>query len=129
MHDQLHQSRQLRPAAREQLLLSLLILVTLVGMLASAIVTFRLTWVPAEREPLADIALYDDSRPQIVRVGQQVTWTNIGGQIHTVTAQDGSFDSGLLRPRDSWSLTPRSPGTIIYFCRLHPGLVGRLIVE
>src|SRR5690606_12787802 len=38
-----------------------------------------------------------------VQPGTTVTWTNQDAMIHTVTAVDGSFDSGFLNPGDTFS--------------------------
>ena len=40
-----------------------------------------------------------------VKVGTTVKWTNNDGIVHTVTAMDGSFDSGFLGEAESWSHT------------------------
>ncbi|HEY8476628.1 MAG TPA: cupredoxin domain-containing protein, partial [Chloroflexota bacterium] len=64
-----------------------------------------------------------------VRVGDTITWTNAGAAPHTVTAADGSFDSGVVPAGGEWSFTPSAPGTYAYLCSLHPSMRGTLIVE
>lgn len=61
-----------------------------------------------------------------VDAGTTVIWTNDGANPHTVTADDGSFDSGTLAPGETFSLTPGQAGQIPYFCTFHgaPGGVG-----
>ncbi len=59
-----------------------------------------------------------------VVVGTRVRWANRGAALHTVTAQDGSFDSGLMGPGASFSRVFASPGTFPYLCVLHPGMTG-----
>lgn len=61
-----------------------------------------------------------------VPAGTTVTWTNNGQMPHTVTADDGRFDSGTFAPGRSYSRRFPEPGTYPYFCRLHgaPGGVG-----
>ena len=54
-----------------------------------------------------------------VKVGDTVTWTNIGGLAHTITAADGSFDSGLVNPLGTFSHTFASAGTYSYVCKQH----------
>jgi plastocyanin len=61
-------------------------------------------------------------------VGDTVTWTNTGTQAHTVTAPDGSFDSGLVNPGDTFSLTLASAGTFSYTCTPHPWMKATLTV-
>ncbi len=60
--------------------------------------------------------------------GDSVAWVNEGNAPHTVTAVDGSFDSGVLWRGDSWLLTPTVPGSYPYYCILHPDMRGVLIV-
>src|SRR5687767_7478951 len=55
-----------------------------------------------------------------VPAGASVTWTNSGSRPHTVTADDGSFDSGRLDPGEQFSQTFDQPGTFTYFCGFHP---------
>jgi plastocyanin len=60
--------------------------------------------------------------------GTKVTWVNQGTTAHTVTADDGSFDSGTLPPGQSFSHTFRSRGTVPYHCELHPVMRGSVTV-
>lgn len=55
-----------------------------------------------------------------VRVGDMVTWTNLDSAAHTVTALDGSFDSGPLAPGAGFGFTFQKAGTFIYRCTMHP---------
>lgn len=65
-----------------------------------------------------------------VAAGTTVTWTNDDpGMMHTVTAVDGSFDSGFLEEGDSWSYTFDEPGEYEYFCAPHPWMRAKVIVE
>jgi plastocyanin len=61
-----------------------------------------------------------------VEVGETVEWVNIGRNPHTVTADDGSFDSGDLQPGAEFSWTFTEPGVYPYYCVYHggPGGVG-----
>ena len=64
-----------------------------------------------------------------VRVGDEIEWKNEGIFSHTVTANDGSFDSGLIDPGHSWQMTIKKTGTIAYHCRPHPNMTAELIVQ
>jgi plastocyanin len=64
-----------------------------------------------------------------VKAGDQVTWTNTGSLAHTVTADDGSFDSGNLNPGDTWSFTFSKPGTYAYHCAPHPWMKATIVVQ
>ena len=63
-----------------------------------------------------------------VPVGTTVTWTNNGGAPHTVTADDGAFDSGTLQPGASFSQTFSAAGTFAYHCTIHPQMVATIVV-
>lgn len=57
-----------------------------------------------------------------------VRWTNRGTATHTVTAADGTFDSGPLAPGATFSQTFAAPGTVAYDCTLHPELQADVVV-
>ena len=64
------------------------------------------------------------------KVGETITWTNHDAAPHTVTAKSGGeLDSGTLAQGASFSFTPQKPGTIEYFCAIHPGMTGTIEVS
>jgi len=63
-----------------------------------------------------------------VKVGTQVTWTNLDNVGHTATALDGSYDSGLLNNGESFTFQFDQPGTFEYLCTPHPSMRGIIIV-
>lgn len=71
-------------------------------------------------------------------VGQRILWANNGTLAHTVTADDGAFDSGHLIPGQTWAHAFAAPGTYTYHCVPHSsrgatgaweGMVGRVVVS
>ncbi|MDP9444841.1 MAG: cupredoxin domain-containing protein, partial [Actinomycetota bacterium] len=49
---------------------------------------------------------------------------------HTVTALDGSFDSGSFDPDRPATLTaPTKPGTYKITCTIHPSMEGEIVVR
>jgi plastocyanin len=58
------------------------------------------------------------------RVGDTVVWRNDGDQKHTVTADDGSFDSGMLAPGASFTRLLQATGVVRYHCTPHPWMKG-----
>lgn len=64
-----------------------------------------------------------------VKAGNTVTWTNDGAVQHTVTADDGTFDSGLVDPGKTYKQTFKKAGTVSYKCTIHAGMVGKVIVQ
>ena len=65
---------------------------------------------------------------QRVPPGSWITWSNAGQDPHTVTAVDGSFDSGNLDPSEGFSWFFSDSGTFTYVCTLHPWMKGKVIV-
>jgi plastocyanin len=62
-------------------------------------------------------------------VGTTLMWTNSGREDHTVTSDDRtSFDSGIIGPGGTFSLTPTTLGTYGYHCALHPWMKATLTV-
>ena len=61
--------------------------------------------------------------------GNIVSWTNDDSIEHTVTSDDGSFDSGPISPGDTFDNTFDSPGEFGYHCSIHPFMTGVVIVE
>jgi plastocyanin len=79
----------------------------------------------------ADTESPPDYAPNVLMVplGATVTWTNNDpGMVHTVTAADSSFDSGMLAEGQSWSYTFDQPGDFDYTCTPHPWMKGRVSV-
>ena len=65
-----------------------------------------------------------------IKVGTTVTWHNEDVEmIHTVTAVDGSFDSGFLREGETWPYTFEAEGEFEYFCVPHLWMRAKIIVE
>ena len=71
---------------------------------------------------------YFDPAYIAIESGTTVTWTNDGQMPHTVTADDGSFDSEELNPGDSYTLTFSGSGVLPYYCEVHPWMVGSVTV-
>ena len=83
----------------------------------------------AAADPSASIVDFSFSPSTItIHVGDTITWTNVGHQPHTATANDHSFDTGILKPGQSGSHTFTTPGTYTYFCIVHPYMHGTVIV-
>ncbi len=59
-----------------------------------------------------------------VRPGTTVTWVNQDDRDHTVTADEGAWDSGLIPPGESFAYTFEQPGIYLYHCALHGGPGG-----
>ena len=66
--------------------------------------------------------------PATVAMGGTVTWKLVGAAAHTVTADDQSFNSGLVKPGDTFQHTFNTLGSFTYACLVHPGMVGTIEV-
>ena len=64
----------------------------------------------------------------LVGENNTVTWVNEDTMPHTVTAFDGSFDSGNLDPGQSFTYTFGKPGTYPYTCVYHHWMHGQVTV-
>jgi plastocyanin len=64
-----------------------------------------------------------------VKVGDSITWTNTGSLQHSVTADDGTFNSGLLATGQTFTQTFSSAGTFTYHCAPHPWMKATVVVQ
>lgn len=88
-----------------------------------------------------------DPEELTVATGTTVSWTNQDSVEHTVTSgdigeqgvpgvskgkpdrPDGVFDGDLDGVDETFSFTFDEPGTYAYFCRIHGGMTGVVVVE
>jgi plastocyanin len=80
-----------------------------------------------------------------IKVGTTVTWTNDESISHTVTSgeatgidkttslrsgekPDGTYDEQLAKKGDSFSFTYDKAGTYPYYCDIHKGMNGEIVV-
>ena len=64
-----------------------------------------------------------------VKKGDTVVWTNSDERDHTVTADDGSFNSGNLRNGKTFRRKFEKPGKFKYHCEYHPRMKATVVVE
>jgi plastocyanin/uncharacterized membrane protein len=72
--------------------------------------------------------MHFDPAEMTVNAGDTIEWKNEDIFSHTVTANDGSFDSGLIAPGQSWKTVVKKAGTIGYHCRPHTNMTASLVV-
>jgi len=69
-----------------------------------------------------------------IQVGDSVIWTNDDTTVHTITSgtssggTDGAFDSDLIQPGNSYSITFPNAYSYNYFCVVHPWMEGIVTV-
>lgn len=79
-----------------------------------------------------EILIYDneyEDTEYYIDIGETITWVNDDETSHTVTADDGSFDSGTLGPGETFSHSFSTAGEFNYHCNFHTAMVGKIIVE
>jgi plastocyanin len=67
--------------------------------------------------------------PLDVLPGETVEWTNVSERRHTITADDGAFDSGDVFGGDRFTQTFDAVGAYPYHCRVHAGMTGEVDVR
>lgn len=67
----------------------------------------------------------------VIGVNNTITWTNSDpkGITHTVTSNQGLFNSGDLAKNGQFTCTFVTPGTYYYRCIYHPLMVGTVFVK
>jgi plastocyanin len=83
---------------------------------------------PAGAASVQIVNLSFDPSTLTVPAGTTVSWSNEDAVPHTVTAEDGSFDSGIFDPGSTFSWEFTTPGTFAYVCNLHPQMQGSVDV-
>lgn len=64
----------------------------------------------------------------VIGINNTVKWTNNDNMPHTVTASDGSFDSGKLNPGATFAYTFTKAGVYDYLCSYHNWMHGTVTV-
>ena len=61
-------------------------------------------------------------------VGASATWANNDSE-GTADSDAPGWNSGIIPPRGTFSVTFQTAGTFRYHCSIHPGMVGRVTVR
>ena len=64
-----------------------------------------------------------------VKPGDRIVWTNRDIAPHTATGVDESWDTGKLAQDEAQTMTVTPDMQTEYFCRYHPNMKARLIIE
>lgn len=69
--------------------------------------------------------------PSVITIsaGTTITWTNKDAVTHTVTSDNGLFDSGSITGNSTYSRQFQSAGTYPYHCTPHPSMTATVIVN
>jgi plastocyanin len=71
---------------------------------------------------------FSPARLEVAR-GTTIVWINRGQVVHTVTAQDQSFDSGSIESGSRGAVTFSRAGTFPFRCTPHPFMTGMVVVR
>jgi amicyanin len=64
-----------------------------------------------------------------IKVGTEVTWTNMDSVAHNVVSSSGNeLDSPLIPQNGTYLHVFNTPGTYDYRCGVHPTMLGTIIV-
>ena len=66
---------------------------------------------------------------QTLGKGSTIVWRNQDTVSHTVTAKDGSFNSGTIVAGDTFEQKFEKSKTYTYSCSIHPEMKGTIIVK
>ena len=64
-----------------------------------------------------------------VTTNTTLTWINIDVIDHTITSDAGLFDSGIIGSGATFNYTFTAAGTYTYHCKVHPDMIGKVIVN
>jgi plastocyanin len=62
------------------------------------------------------------------KVGDTIVWDNKDVFVHTATARSGNFDINIPANKLA-QLELKQAGEVVYYCRFHPNMTGRLVIE
>jgi plastocyanin len=103
-----------------------------VALLAGAVATL-LVLVPSSigAAPAEVNVEFSDYRPSKLDIlpGETVTWTNVSQRTHTVTSDQGVFDSGEIPGGGSFAVGFETVGAYAYHCTIHPSITGEIDVR
>ncbi len=69
--------------------------------------------------------------PEVIKVkaGTTINWINADNTAHTVTGNDGTWDSGRVKENGTYSHKFDKAGTFEYHCSYHSSMNGSVIVS
>ena len=72
--------------------------------------------------PTVRMGTFTFTSPEVhISSGTTVSWVNGSNDTHTVTADDGAYDSGDVPSGESFSMSFDEPGRYQYYCVYHGG--------
>ncbi len=96
------------------------------------LLSFAVPAAPAWAEGGAAVPIYNAAfaAPHVdVLAGETVRWHNDSVRTHTVNAVDGNWASPRLNAMGTFERRFDTPGTVSYYCQLHPSMRGDIGVH
>jgi plastocyanin len=87
---------------------------------------------PPPSVAVREVAIIDfgfEPAESVVAAGTTVVWSVTQESPHTITADDGSFDSDIVDVGGRYQHTFSDAGTFAYHCRLHPQMQAIIVVD
>jgi plastocyanin len=87
---------------------------------------------PVEHTESAYVTIADEAfvpNTLIIGRGTTVRWINTGKEKHSITSDEGLWDSGQIIPGAAYTITFTRPGTYKYHCTNHKGMTGTITVQ
>jgi plastocyanin len=82
----------------------------------------------ASKAKAVDISHFEFHPPTLsVAKGTRVVFSNSSGTAHTATDR-GAFNSGQIKPGESFAVRFEQKGTFRYHCEIHPFMHGKIVV-
>ncbi len=105
---------------------------TIVALACLALLTGPVFAADAAPERTVTITIKDfDFMPMnvVIPAGGSVSWKNLDGEPHTVTAVDGGFRSGAIDQGEVYTFKFDKPGVYSYLCSIHPKMRATVTVQ
>ena len=74
------------------------------------------------------VKIFYQPNPASVSSGAKITWVNRDSAPHTATADNNSFDTGIIQAGTSGSAMIKGQTTIPYHCTIHPWMKANLMI-
>jgi plastocyanin len=104
-----------------------------IALIAAGLILVSTLAAPTAQTVQAEVTIVDRAfNPPsgvVIAPGDSVLWTNSGALDHTVTSNDGIWDSGIVTPTLTFTYTFTQTGTFRYHCEIHSSMTGRIVVQ
>jgi plastocyanin len=100
------------------------------GRIAIALILFGLLPVPVRAETIQvsiDKLVFSPDEVN-ARVGDTIEWVNKDTLAHTATATNNDWNVSIA-PNQSGRVVLKKPGAADYYCKFHPNMKGRVVVQ